>query len=274
MTDWDEAFSNAAYIPGSSRWPEAWNVPAAAYRADMVAAGRAQLDLPYGANPRQRFDLFLPKASPRGLLVFVHGGYWLAFDKSSWSHFAGGAVARGYAVAMPSYRLCPEVRIATITGDIADAVAAAAAMVAGPLLLAGHSAGGQLVARLATTTTPLALPLQQRLRRVTTISGLHELMPLLRTKMNATLRLDAGEALRESPALLMPLAGVAVTAWVGANERPEFLRQSALLGSVWPGVKLHRARGRHHFNVLDPLTEPRSGLTNAILGTSAPRRRD
>ena len=266
MTDWDAAYSNAAYIPGSSRWPEAWDAPAREYRAAMLAAGRARLDLAYGAHARQHFDLFLPAGEPTGLLVFVHGGYWLAFDKSSWSHFAGGAVARGYAVAMPSYRLCSEVRIATIAQDIADAVAAAGAMIDGPILLAGHSAGGQLVARLATTSSPLAQPLRDRLRRVTPISGLHDLKPLMLTKMNATLQIDAGEALRESPAFLMPLPGVTISAWVGADERPEFLRQSDLLGAVWPGVKVHRAAARHHFDVLDPLVDPYSDLLAVILG--------
>lgn len=267
MTDWDAAYSNAAYIPDSGRWPAAWDGPARDYRAAMLAADRAKLDLPYGAHARQRFDLFLPVGKPLGLLVFVHGGYWLAFDKNSWSHFAGGAVARGCAVAMPSYRLCPEVRIGTIAQDISDAVAAAGAMIDGPILLAGHSAGGQLVARLATTSSPLAPPLRDRLRRVTPISGLHDLKPLMLTKMNATLQIDAGEALRESPAYLMPLPGVTITAWVGADERPEFLRQNDLLGAVWPGVKVHRATARHHFDVLDPLVDPRSDLIAAILGS-------
>jgi hypothetical protein len=267
MTDWDDAYSNAAYISGSDRWPTAWDEPAREFRTAMLAAGRVQLDLPYGAHARQRFDLFLPAGKPAGLLVFVHGGYWLAFDNSSWSHFAGGAVVRGFAVAIPSYRLCPEVRVTTIGQDIAAAVAAAGAMVDGPILLAGHSAGGHLVARLATTSSPLAPPLRDRLRRVTPISGLHDLKPLMLTKMNATLQIDAGEALRESPVFLKPLAHVAVTAWVGANERPEFLRQNDLLGSVWPGVSVHRAPGRHHFDVLDPLVDAESALMHAIIGT-------
>jgi arylformamidase len=268
MTDWDDAYANAAYIPGSARWPEAWSIPAAAYRAEMLAEQRARLDLSYGAADRQRFDLFLPPARPRGLLVFVHGGYWLAFDKSSWSHFARGAVDRGYAVAMPSYRLCPDVRITAIAQDIADAVAAAGAMVDGPLLLAGHSAGGQLVARLATTTTPLRQAMQRRLRRVTAISGLHDLQPLMQTRMNATLRIDAGEALRESPAYLKPLSGVVITAWVGAAERPAFIGQNDLLASVWPGVTMKRAADRHHFDVLDPLDDARSDLIDAVVGVA------
>jgi arylformamidase len=266
MTDWDDAYANAAHIPDSGRWPDAWSRPAHEYRNAMIAEGRARVDLPFGDDERQRFDLFLPFEQPRGLLVFVHGGYWLAFDKNHWSHLAQGAVARGYAVAIPSYRLCPEVRIGTIAQDIAHAIDAAGALVDGPIMLAGHSAGGQLVARMATTTTPLSPALQQRLRRVTAISGLHDVRPLMLTTMSSTLQIDPGEAKSESPALLMPLPHVRVNAWVGADERPEFVRQSILLGNAWPDVVVTQAPSCHHFNVLDPLCEPHSALTETILG--------
>jgi arylformamidase len=266
MTDWDDAYANAAHIPDSARWPAAWSEPARDYRDTMVAAGLLRVDVPYGVHERQRLDLFLPAETPRGLLVFVHGGYWLAFDKSDWSHFAQGAVARGYAVAIPSYRLCPVVRIATIARDIADAVGVAGALVDGPIMLAGHSAGGQLVARLATTNTPLARALQHRLRRITAISGLHDLRPLMLTAMNSTLRIDADEAMRESPALLLPLPDVTLTACVGGDERPEFIRQSRLLDAAWPGASVEYVHERHHFNVLDSLCHPDSHLTNLVVG--------
>lgn len=266
MTDWDDAYANAAHIADSARWPTAWSGPAFAYRAAMTDAHRAQLDLPYGQAAPQRFDLFRPVTKPLGLLVFVHGGYWLSFDKSDWSHFARGAVDRGFAVAVPSYRLCPDVRIGTIAEDIAAAVNTAAGLVDGPVMLAGHSAGGQLVARLTTTTTPLLPALQQRLRRVTAISGLHDLRPLMRTTMNATLQIDAAEATNESPALLSPLPGVRVTAWVGTDERPEFVRQSEILGQAWPNVDVRHVAGRHHFNILDPLCDANSPLTKTVLG--------
>ena len=108
-----------------------------------------QLDISYGQSLRQRFDLFLPENPPKGLFVFVHGGYWLRFDKSDWSHFAQGPLAHGWAVAMPSYDLCPSVSIAQITRQISQAIMQSAARIAGPLILAGHSAGGHLVARMA-----------------------------------------------------------------------------------------------------------------------------
>ena len=117
IEDWSDAYTNQAHIAGGERWPAAWMEPAKAFRLSLSATGRARLDLAYGHGERRRFDLFLPQGKPKGLAVFVHGGYWMAFDKSYWSQFAAGPVARGYAVALPSYTLCPENRIAGITAD-------------------------------------------------------------------------------------------------------------------------------------------------------------
>ena len=108
----------------------------------MTAAGRVRLDLAYGPKPRNRLDLFAPESSPKGLVVYIHGGFWRTFDKSAWSHLAKGPLAHGYAVAMPSYTLCPEVRMGEIVREVAQAVSHAAGLVDGPILLTGHSAGG------------------------------------------------------------------------------------------------------------------------------------
>ena len=75
-----------------------------------------------------------------------------------------------------------------------DDVAFAAGRIAGPVRLAGHSAGGHLVTRMICRDSPLEPVLQGRLEQVVSISGLHDLRPLMKTAMNATLRLDAGEA--------------------------------------------------------------------------------
>ena len=125
IADWDDAYTNGAHIAGGDAWPERWTTPARAFRATLGEAGRARLDLAYGPAPRNRFDLFLPEAAPIGLVVYIHGGYWMRFDKSTWSHLAGGAVANGFAVAMPSYSLCPAIRMSGIVAEAAEAIAAA-----------------------------------------------------------------------------------------------------------------------------------------------------
>jgi len=259
----DDAYANAAYIDGADSFPPRWEKEAEAFRASLGA--RAQCNVRYGPSDRQKFDLFQPEGVSRGTAVFVHGGYWKAFDKNYWSHLAAGPLARGYAVAMPSYDLCPDVRISEISTQIAAALAEIANRTQGTIVLSGHSAGGHLVARM---TDPLLLgaEVRDRIARIVPISPVADLLPLLQTEMNDILQLDEAEAEAESPVNMTPPHGVDVTVWVGADERPAFLEQAETLARSW-GARQVVAEGKHHFDVIDPLAEPDSDLTKALLGS-------
>ncbi|MBX3578752.1 MAG: alpha/beta hydrolase [Rhizobiaceae bacterium] len=269
VTDWDDAYANGINVPRGERWPDAWVEPAAGYRKRMGEAGRARLGLAYGPGDRHRFDLFLPEGQPEGLVVFVHGGYWMRFDNSFWSHLAAGAVDSGHAVAMPSYTLCPQVRIRDIVAEIGQAVGAAAREVSGPVRLTGHSAGGHLASRMIAKDSPVPADVLKRVVNTVSISGLHDLRSIIRTGMNATLGLDAGEAAAESPALLEPIEGARLVCWVGGAERSEFIRQNALLANVWAGLGAATAAvvepDRHHFTIIDGLADQNHPLTKALL---------
>ncbi len=268
IEDWNDAYTNGAHIAGGDAYPGRWAEAAVAFRERIDEIGSARLDLSYGAQSRNKLDLFLPTEKPWGLFVFVHGGYWMRFDKTTWSHLAEGAVRRGFAVAMPSYTLCPDTGIAGIACEVAEAVRFAAGEVDGPIYLAGHSAGGHLVSRLMAAPALLPEEVQRRIAHVVSISGLHDLRPLMMTTMNETLKIAAAEALAESPALLEPLPNTRITCWVGAAERAEFIRQNALLANIWRGLGAATAEiveaNRHHFNVIEGLTDPRSPLTMAL----------
>jgi arylformamidase len=268
ITDWDDAYANADHIPGAEGYPPRWAAAAAAFRA--ATGARAEIDIAYGDAPRQRLDLFRPDGAPRGLAVFVHGGYWRRFGKSDWSHLAAAAVAAGWAVAMPQYSLAPAARIHAITHEVGAAIDLLAMRIDGPIRLAGHSAGGHLAARMVCRDTPLPQGVQARIAHVLTVSGVHDLRPLLRTAINADLRLDPAEAQGESPALQEPLPGTRLTAWVGAGERPEFIRQTELIANIWTGLgaatRTVHDPGRHHFDVIDGLGEPDSPILRDWLG--------
>ena len=269
ITDWDDAYANGPNIPGGERWPAAWKEPADAYRQKLTQADRARLDLAYGERPRQRLDMFLPEGTPKGLVVYIHGGYWRAFDKSMWSHLAAGCVDSGYAVAMPSYTLCPEVRIGDIVREVGRAIEVAASEVGGPVMLTGHSAGGHLATRMLTTSSPLSHSVLTRVRNTVSISGVHDLRPIMSTAMNNDLHIDEAEAIHESPVLLRPVAGARLTCWVGGGERAEFIRQTTLLANVWTGLGAATAEfiepDRHHFNVVDGLEDANHALTITLL---------
>lgn len=254
--DLTDAYANAAYIPHGTKYPDRWAAAATAFRAQVSG----QIGLSYGPGLREVFDLFMP-ASPKGVVVFVHGGYWRAFDKSLWSHLAAGPLAHGWAVALPSYDLCPDVRIGQITAQMARAVDVIAGHVGGPVVLTGHSAGGHLVARLACADVPLAC--RGRVQRVLPISAISDLAPLMQTDMNTDLHIDPAEALAESP-LLQPKPKVPVSVWVGGAERPAFLDQSRGLAQAWQSP-LVIAPDRHHFDVISDLALADSTMVATLL---------
>jgi arylformamidase len=282
ITDWNDEYDNLGHIPDALSFPERWRKQAEAFRQSETV--QVETAIPYGTKERNRFDLFLPgggdqkqpqpQPQPKGLFVFVHGGYWYRFDKSYFSHLAEGPLAKGYAVAMPSYTLCPEATLSEITAEITSSIIAAAERVKeGPIVLCGHSAGGHLVTRqICKDIVCIASEQQQRIARVISIAGVHDLRPILNLVQNETIRLDEVEAITESPALLTPKLNennvvVVVDCIVGADERPEFIRQNDLLANIWRGMGVAtrsvHVKGKHHFDVIDDLANP-NGL---ICGT-------
>jgi arylformamidase len=254
--DPDRDYANGAFIPGAADYPARWTETAAAFRRSL--GRRADLDLAYGPAPREQLDLFLPEGTPKGVVVFVHGGYWHLFSKAHWSHLAAGPLARGYAVAMPSYTLAPAARLAEITAEIARACWFVGTRVPGPMVVTGHSAGGHLSARMG--CTDIAVPVT----RVVPISPLAELGPLMATAMNATLKIDGDEAASESPARHNLRDGVSAHVWVGAEERPAFLMQARILAEEW-ACPWTTDPGHHHFSVIEGLADPESPLCRVLL---------
>lgn len=256
------AYNNADHIPDADGYIERWSEEARLWREREAAVGRARLNHAYGPGERQKMDVFHPAGPAEGLVIFIHGGYWLRFDRGYWSHFAAGATERGFAVAMPSYTLAPEARIRDITREVASAVTVASELVRGPILLTGHSAGGHLVSRMGCRDVTLPDDVRGRLQHILPISPVSDLRPLMDAEMNATLGLDADEAEAESP-VLHATPDVPVTVWVGAEERPVFLDQAHWLSEAWGAIE-RVAPGRHHFDVIDDLRHADSPMMAAL----------
>ncbi len=264
IADWDDAYSNIAHIPGGEDFIPRWEDDAAAFRKQVIC----DLDVAYGSGDREKYDLFHPSGPSKGLLFFVHGGYWLRFDKSLWSHFATGALAKDYHVCMPSYPLCPDVEIGDILVSARSALEQCASQVSGPIYLCGHSAGGQIVTMLTCTNHGPVTSVAERIERTVSIAGVHDLRPLLNTELNERLKLTPQKATQWSPALSQPAENADVVCWVGIDERPEFIRQNQLLSNIWIGLgsvtSCVEEAGRHHFDVIDGLRDPHSPLIRAI----------
>ena len=114
-------------------------------------------DLAYGDGERQRLDLYLPAEGPERapVVVYFYGGSWKSGSREAY-RFIGEALARqGFIVAIPDYRLYPEVRFPAFVEDGARAVgwlSTHAPDFGGDpdrLILMGHSAGAHIAALLA-----------------------------------------------------------------------------------------------------------------------------
>ncbi len=268
MTNWDDAFDNIGYVPDALGYFDTWKAQAQMFRQSGVTSDFSQA---YGPANRQKLDLFYPESKPKGLVMFIHGGYWMKLDRSYFSHLAAGPLANGWAVAIPSYTLAPEARISGMTREVAQAIMVAADKIEGPIRIAGHSAGGHLATRMLCEDSPIDKTTQARIIKAVSISGLHDLRNLIKTKINDTLHLTTEEALSESPCLNTVVTGSNITCWVGSIERPEFIRQSQLLYDTWvkqgAQMDVYLDPGKHHFNVIDSLEQPSSELTRIVLET-------
>jgi arylformamidase len=263
----ERGYNNRAACPDHPQWLARWAADSAAARGRLPAA----LDVRYGPDPKQTLDLF-PAARPRAALLFIHGGYWRALDKADHSFVAPAFVERGIGVAVVNYDLCPEVTIVRIVEQCREAVAwlvregASRGVPAQRLLLAGHSAGGHLVAALfATDWAAYGVPDGSIVGGVA-ISGVFDLEPLVRSTMNADLRLDVPTARGLSPVYYPSRVRAPLLLAVGARETSEFVRQTQLLWEQWPERRPPRASAplqvedRHHFSVLSDFADPGSEL--------------
>ncbi len=109
-----------------------------------------------GDAAKHKLDLYLPKGKKDfPVLVFIHGGAWRSGDRSIYSAVGNRFAKMGIGVAIPSYRLMPQHPHPSQIEDTAAAFAWVVKNIAkfggdtDRIYLAGHSAGGHLVALLA-----------------------------------------------------------------------------------------------------------------------------
>jgi len=167
----DAAYYESRYnprlaVPEFAQHFARWTENSAKVRKDLSP----YLDVPYGSGPLEKLDLFRSKGPSRGLLMFIHGGYWRALDKSQHSFVAAPFVQAGITVATINYALCPAVTVADIVRQVLQAAAwlfRNGGNFGAPehkLHVAGHSAGGHLTAMvLAKTDARIAAEYDRRL---------------------------------------------------------------------------------------------------------------
>jgi arylformamidase len=270
----DAQYNNRALVPDYARHLTHWAQASAAARV----RGPCHLDIAYGAEPSETLDVFVPRqptAAAAPVLLFIHGGYWRALDKSDVSFIAPAFTDRGALVVVPNYALCPAVSIETIVLQLVQAVTWTwrhAARYGGDpqrIVVAGHSAGGHLVSMLLSCRwrdVADDLPAQLLFGGLA-ISGVYDLEPIRHSPfLQPDLRLAPASVARLSPAFFPRPKGTRLFAAVGADESSEFLRQNALIRDVWGPTAVpvcDQVPGTNHFSVLNTLAAP-DGHTHVL----------
>ena len=257
----DTLYNNRVAVPEHGEIFARWRTQSAATRANFGG----EFNLAYGLHALQTLDIF-PAKQNRGLVIFIHGGYWRSLDKDDFSFFAEPYLAQGISVASINYRLCPEARIDAIVEDCRAAIEWLQGNVSrynirfDRNVLIGHSAGAHLVAMLSATDWAARNIDPGNFRGGVLMSGLYDLSPLLETSVNADVQLDHQSAKALSPIHLKPTLNMPLDVWVGGAETAEFIRQSQLLPPAWNAncTPLELIRNANHFTIVDECAQPDS----------------
>ncbi|MFN3944858.1 MAG: alpha/beta hydrolase [Allosphingosinicella sp.] len=149
------------------------------------AGRRVAADLRYGDHPRHVYDLYAPRRArgPLPIILFFYGGSWASGLRQGYRFVGRALAARGFLVAIPDYRLVPEVRFPAFLEDGAAAFAAVRDRARDHggdpdrIVLAGHSAGAWMAAMLALDRRWLARG-HDAVRGLVGIAGPYDFLPL------------------------------------------------------------------------------------------------
>lgn len=270
--DYEAEYNNRILVPDSGAYGARWANASALTRDTSTA----ELDIPYGPGIRNRYDLFRAgnrrMATP--LAVYIHGGVWQRGDRKDYSVVADALVARGVDVALPSYSLCPEVKVGDIYEELRLFMRALWRRTGRRPVVVGHSVGGTMAAAmLATDWSALPDVPDDLVRCAYALSGVFEVEPYVHTTYNIAVRINAQDARKVSPALWVAPKGRTLVAAVGGAESREFVRQSLDIVARWSaaGVKAECVivPGGNHFSMVDELTRPDSAMLERIVGLAA-----
>jgi arylformamidase len=270
---YDGMYNNRELVPEHPVFFARWGADSAQARAE----GPCELDVRYGPGAGETLDVFPAPSGEAPVLVFIHGGYWRAMDKKDHSFIAPAFTRHGACVVVPNYALAPAVTVPHITLQMARAVAWTWHNIARfggdrrRIVVAGHSAGGQLAAMMLACLWPqldAALP-RDTVRSALAISALHDLDAIMRTPfLQQTLQLTPEQVAQASPARLPAPRQGTLYSVAGSQESAEYHRQNRLIQEAWGARRVPVCEilpGLNHFSALDALVEPSHRLHRLAL---------
>lgn len=255
---------------------------------EKSAATRARhrhiADIAYGEEPRQRLDLFFPEdmEAPCPVHVFLHGGYWRAYDRRSFHCVAESVIAAGAIAVIAEYTLMPGARMAQLVGEVRQALEWVGENIGAhggsvdELSASGHSAGAHLASYLFSASPGEALPTRPP-RSMLLLSGIYDLEPIRTSFLKDEIALTAEEVAAWTPLQAAPAVGTSVTLAVGADETAPFHQQAAdydrRLSEAGLTSEVMTLEGLNHMSIVAELGQPGTPAASLLARTIARSRR-
>ena len=222
------------------------------------SARRVARGIAYGEDGRQTLDLYAPtETGTWPVVVFFYGGGWDSGSKDLYGWAAQALAAQGFLVALPDYRIVPEVHFPAFVEDAAAATAhvfrIAAEHGGDPrrLAVSGHSAGAHLAMMIALDRRYMAAAgASEVIRAAAGLSGPYEFLPFdVDASINAFGQWP-------NPAETQPISYArddAPPVWLAHGERDEtvHVEDSILLAQA-----IDRAGGRIELKLYPELDHP------------------
>ena len=255
---------------GAKMDPDVAAATRAIYRPnlDQSEAVVERVDVAYGPHARHRLDVYLPAAASRAVVVFVHGGGFVAGDKNSDGVFyrnIGRWLARqGFAAVLPNYRLAPlaawpagAVDVQAVLHWVHDNRGALGAQQLPPIVLWGQSAGASHVASwLFDDAARAGDPAQ--VSAVMMMSGFYAAEAPLFAEARAYFGEDASLYEERSPVTHVKAKDVPI--WLGVAEldpgwiaQQTYLMARALTVAQGRSPDFHFFRGHNHVSTVQSL---------------------
>jgi acetyl esterase/lipase len=230
-------------------------------------------NIPYGSSARQMIDIYRPAqaAGPAPVLVWFYGGAWQSGERRNYRFVAATLARAGLVVAVPDYRLFPEVRFPAFVEDGAAAVAQMRRLAAScggdadRMFVAGHSAGAYIAAMLAIVPSYLAGVglARSALAGGIGIGGPYDFLPILGADIRDVFASSADDPRRTQP-----------IAQVDGGNAPMLLLHGDRDGTCYPRNSLAlAARIRAAGGPAEVRTYPGVGHIGILLGLSPVFRR-
>ena len=267
----DRAYDQRAWAPNAAHVIERYGTDSAAARARLSHTS----DIAYGPSAEEVLDVFPAKRPKAPALVFIHGGAWRAFPKSSNEFAAGAFVEAGAAFVVPEFATIPEVRLPEMAEQVRRAIVWVhrnAAIFGGDpdrIHICGHSSGGHLAAVLLTTDwTAYGLPVNV-IKGGLCVSGMYDLHPVLLSARSGYIKITEAEQAALSPIRHVRRITAPIAIAYGDRESPEFKRQGGAfhdaLQRAGHKCQLLVLHGVNHFEGIATLADPDSVLARIVL---------